>query len=295
MRSRFAVAMVALLLSGCQALRSDERPEPLTRETYETAESARAGAIHERLDELADEQDRRLREQQQRLDRLGQRLDEVLARLRARREAAEATTGDDADGDDAGAEPVVGVDLMPAENTLVFGSRECVVFPEQGIVLRGRVDSGATTSSLNATDIEEFERDGQSWVRFRIAHNGPDEETPEEVADAVGDGEEADAGEDANAPPADNENDDGGGEPARPGTPVEAEVERRVIIRQATGEERRVVVSLPVHIGPLREEAEFTLTDRGELSTPVLIGRRLMMDVALIDVARNYVQPCPDA
>ena len=54
----------------------------------------------------------------------------------------------------------------------VIGLREWIALPELGMVgLRAKIDTGASTSSLHASDIVPFKRNGQSWVRF-VAHLG---------------------------------------------------------------------------------------------------------------------------
>ena len=40
-----------------------------------------------------------------------------------------------------------------------------------GLLFTAKMDTGARTSSINAQNIIEFERDGQAWVRFEIINN----------------------------------------------------------------------------------------------------------------------------
>ena len=62
---------------------------------------------------------------------------------------------------------------------VVIGEAEFVWIPALEAVFRARIDTGATTTSIFAVDIEAFERDGKSWVRFVIKH--PDRDYPMEM------------------------------------------------------------------------------------------------------------------
>ncbi|MDY6812313.1 MAG: RimK/LysX family protein [Pseudomonadota bacterium] len=64
-----------------------------------------------------------------------------------------------------------GVDL--SGRTLMGYVEKIVLLPE-GLTLKARLDTGANTASLHADNIEEFERDGEHWVRFDFDHGGRD-------------------------------------------------------------------------------------------------------------------------
>lgn len=50
----------------------------------------------------------------------------------------------------------------------IIGRREWFSIPELGVDwVRGKIDTGARSSSLHATDIEPFVKDGDRWVRFK--------------------------------------------------------------------------------------------------------------------------------
>jgi len=148
-------------------------------------------------------------------------------------------------------------DVVNNDGLLVFGRYEWVTFPEKGLLISARVDSGANTSSLHAINIREFERDGNTWIRFTTQYQAEGKDKAEDIE-------------------------------------VEAPLVRRVTIRQASGSESRPVVKLRMQLGSLVNDTEFTLTDRGDMSHPALLGRRFMMDIALIDVSEKYLQPKPD-
>lgn len=54
------------------------------------------------------------------------------------------------------------------------GAIEHMALPDSNTVLKARIDTGALTSSLDARDIELFEKDGKDWVRFQLANSAGD-------------------------------------------------------------------------------------------------------------------------
>ena len=73
---------------------------------------------------------------------------------------------------------------------------------------------------------------------------------------------------------------------------VEAPYVRTSQIRQSSKNTltERIVVSLNLKIGSFSTKSEFTLTDRTHMQYPLLIGRTLIQDIAVVDVARDHIQ-----
>ncbi len=50
----------------------------------------------------------------------------------------------------------------------VAGWIETVTFPDQGLTLDAKLDTGAKSSSIDVTDVERFKRKGKTWYRFTM-------------------------------------------------------------------------------------------------------------------------------
>ncbi|SDT98679.1 retropepsin-like aspartic peptidase RloA3 [Halopseudomonas salegens] len=131
------------------------------------------------------------------------------------------------------------------------------VLPEK-TTLKVKVDSGALTSSMHAVNIDQFIRGGKRWVRYDVPV--VDAETGDKVT-----------------------------------MHFEVPVYRRVLVRGAGGEDRRPVVKMALCIGDRVYEEQFSLRDRGDMNYPVLLGRRTISHIGLIDVANTFLLPlnCP--
>lgn len=143
------------------------------------------------------------------------------------------------------AKPVV----EPATDLRIIGEVEPVTLVKSGLTLPARIDTGATTSSLDATEIKRFERDGKKWVRFTVTDRRSGEKKE-----------------------------------------MECRLSRTVKIKRH-GEEslERPVVKVKTLMGEAELVREFSLTDRGEFTYQILIGRNFLQGEFVVDVNRKNV------
>lgn len=144
---------------------------------------------------------------------------------------------------------------MPADSKLVVGSLERIWVEALQLALPARIDTGAETASLDARNISNFERDGKPWVSFEIP-------------------------------------DPAGGDPIV----LERRRVREALVIQASSvePERRPVIRLGIQLGPVRQLAEFTLSNRSHLDYQMLVGRNILRDVMLVDVSEDNLVPLPN-
>jgi len=149
----------------------------------------------------------------------------------------------------------VSTDADQAASIQVIGQSEYMMVLPQEYRYRARIDTGATTCSISALDIERFERDGEKWVRFRL---------PLPSAGSKGKLEKSDVQE----------------------YPLTREVN---IKRHGADDQIRPAIKLNIRLGTFEGRIEFTLTDRTKYEFPVLVGRNLLDGNAVVDVSLAYV------
>jgi len=64
--------------------------------------------------------------------------------------------------------PTTGLAAEPVDQKITAGIVEPIAVGASGIVLDAKIDTGADSCSLDARNIQTFERDGRSWVRFDV-------------------------------------------------------------------------------------------------------------------------------
>jgi len=143
-----------------------------------------------------------------------------------------------------------------ASERIVAGYAETITLLDSGIEVNALMDSGANTSSMHALDIESFKRGDEDEEWVRFVFESGDQSIT-----------------------------------------IEQPVTRYTRIIQHSGErDRRPVIELDFCLAGKIHRTEFNLTDRSELTYPVLLGRRFLADAVLIDSAasKTLSPDCPE-
>tara|TARA_R110001606_G_scaffold261206_11_gene409449 strand:+ start:76325 stop:76909 length:585 start_codon:yes stop_codon:yes gene_type:complete len=134
----------------------------------------------------------------------------------------------------------------------VFGWVEKVSIEPWGAELKAKLDTGALTSSMHATDIKVYEKDGEDWVSFTV--DVEDQRSGEKVKKHY-----------------------------------KKPLYRDLTVRGAGGRDERPVVLMKVCAGGTIHEEQFSLRDREEMIYPVLFGRRTIQHLGVVDVTRTFI------
>lgn len=139
----------------------------------------------------------------------------------------------------------------------VFGWVETGLIRPENIAVKVKLDTGALTSSMHAENQVRFEKDGEEWIRFTVVVEDIDGKLRSDT--------------------------------------YERKIVKEVDVRGAAGEEERPIVRMSICIGDTVYTEPFSLNDRDDMLYPVLIGRRTIEDLGLVDVTRTFTQEpdCP--
>jgi hypothetical protein len=148
-----------------------------------------------------------------------------------------------------------------ANTPTLYGRYEYIELPQVGQTLKAKMDTGAVTASLSARDIEQFQRDGQDWVRFRLATASADDTLFEKPLVRI------------------SEIKSRAEEQGSASSPAVA---------------KRPVVDMQLCLGKQLRTVEVNLTDRSRFNYPLLIGTSALreFDVA-INPAQRYIASQP--
>ncbi|AUM14263.1 hypothetical protein Kalk_18345 [Ketobacter alkanivorans] len=157
--------------------------------------------------------------------------------------------------------------LQAADNSkelsekVILGWIENVHLQPSNLKAKAKLDTGAKTSSIHAKNIEFFEKDGDRWVRFQFANN------TRLKASSYTSGK------------------------SKKVITIETPLTRSALIKHHKHSSvERPVVTLPFTLNDVEYEAEFTLTDRSKFLYPVLLGRRFLKNVAIVDPGNTFLR-----
>ena len=138
----------------------------------------------------------------------------------------------------------------------ILGWVENVRLVQPDFEVEAKLDTGANTSSLDARIVKRFRKDGKRWVRFALRHP----ESGEEVV------------------------------------LVRERVRTIGIVQHEGDNDVRPTVRLQMCMAGMMREVEVSLVDRRNFRYPLLLGRRSLQGVALVDSGTTHlsVAECED-
>ena len=142
----------------------------------------------------------------------------------------------------------------PKAPPAIIGWMEMVDLPLLGLAgIKSKVDTGARTTALHATQIEDFMRDGVPWIRF-CTRLGPDQ-------------------------------------PARQ---IEAPIHDARAIKNTSGiPEDRHIIRTRMQLGARAWMIDLSITDRSNMTFPMIIGRAALKDHNIAVHTRRTYQMTP--
>lgn len=150
------------LITGCTTAPWTTKADLATLQDEISKQREEAGALHAKLDGLAEQQQALITAYEEHKAILEQQAEEAPPVI-----VSESTPI---------AEPAAQVVAPPApsvqaetEHSKVWvGREENIFFPALDKSFAARIDTGAESSSIDARELTRFERDGKKWVRFTI-------------------------------------------------------------------------------------------------------------------------------
>ncbi|PYG26397.1 ATP-dependent zinc protease family protein [Pelagimonas varians] len=141
---------------------------------------------------------------------------------------------------------------MKKPKKLVIGWRETVSLPDLDLTgFQAKIDTGARTTALHATNIRKLEINGRLWVEFL-----PDHQVLE--------------GSDLCAAPV---------------------LHKRCITNTSGTPEERFIITSHIHLGARQARIEISLTDRTDMIFPIIVGRTGLRQLRMIvDPVRSWLQ-----
>lgn len=136
----------------------------------------------------------------------------------------------------------------------IIGWKEWFSFEELGIkAIKGKIDTGAKTSSLHAFNIDTFTKNGLEYVKFQIH---PFQKNQKIIKTCI--------------------------------API---IDHRYVSDSGGRKEKRYVIESELTIGEIKTRIEITLANRDTMTFRMLLGREAINKMkTVVDVSKSFVQ-----